>query len=681
MRFLNLRLYVTVLLVLTIGFAAIAQQGGGRGGFDTANLDTTCKPCDDFYQYANGGWLAKNPIPPAFSTWGTTSPLRDKNIEVLHQILEEASKNTKAPAGSNEQKIGALYASCMDETAIAAAGTKPLAPGIESVNKLKDARGLPALVADFHTDGIGALFGFSSTQDYKKSTEVIATVGQGGLGLPDRDYYLKTDEKSVAIRDAYVKYVAQMFTLMGDEPAKASAAAQSVMNFETQLAKVSRDRVANRDPVKRYNKMTLAQLQALTPNFKWDSYVKEVKAPKFDAINVVQPEYFQALDKILAAAPLADVKTYMRWKLVNAMAPALPAQFEQAAFDFYSKTLSGTKEMLPRWRRCTTIVDQTLGEALGEVYVKRAFTPEAKARMQQLVKNLIAALKEDLGTISWMGDATRRQAIAKLDAFATKIGYPDRWRDYSTLNITPASFVDNMRRSSQFSTRRQLNKIGRPVDRAEWGMTPPTVNAYNNSLMNEIVFPAGILQPPYFDPQAADDAVNYGAIGAVIGHEMTHGFDDQGRKFDLNGNLTDWWTAEDASNYQQRADCVEKQFSSFKVEEGLNQNGKLVLGESIADLGGLKIAYKAFQKSLEGKPRMEIDGFTPEQRFFLGWAQVWGRNQTPQAMRLQVQTDPHPLGRFRVNGPLSNMPEFAAAFSCQKGDPMVRPENERCQVW
>ncbi len=680
MRFLNLRLFVILLLSFTIGIVAALAQNGGNRGFNLANLDTNCKPCQDFYQYANGGWLAKNPIPPAFSSWGTTSPLRDKNVEVLHKILEEASKNTAAPIGSNEQKIGAFYASCMNTSAIEAAGSKPLQPGLAAINNLDSTRELPALLANFHNNGVGAFFGFGSTQDYKKSTEVIAVIGQGGLGLPDRDYYLKDDEKSKTIRDAYVKYAARMFELLGDDKAKAADEAQTVMNFETQLAQISRDRVANRDLTKRYNKRTPAELQMLTPHFDWSAYYKATNSPKFTAINVTQPEFFQSMDKLLTSVPLADIKTYLRWHLLDEMANALSSPFEQASFDFHGRTLSGTKEQLPRWRRCTTAVDANLGEALGEVYVQRAFTPEAKARMQSLVRNLIAALNEDLGTLSWMSDATRKQATAKLNAFATKIGYPDKWRDYSTLNITNASYVDNLTRSEQFASHRRINKIGKPVDRTEWGMTPPTVNAYNNSLMNEIVFPAGILQPPYFDP-TADDAINYGGIGAVIGHEMTHGFDDQGRKFDLNGNLTDWWTATDTANYQQRADCVEKQFSSFKVEDNLNQNGKLVLGESIADLGGLKIAYKAFQKAMEGKPRTMIDGYTPEQRFFLGWAQVWGRNQTPQAIRLQVTTDPHPLGRFRVNGPLSNMPEFAAAFSCAQSDAMVRPETERCQVW
>jgi putative endopeptidase len=676
----NFRLAASGLLIFALGLGALAQSSGGGRGFNLANRDTTCEPCHDFYQYANGGWLANNPIPPAFSTWGTTSPLRDKNVEVMHQILEEAAKNANASGGSNERKIGDFYAACMDKRAIDAAGAKPLALDLAAIAKLQDRRDMAKLLADFHAKGVPGLFGFGSTQDYKKSTGVIAVIGQGGLGLPDRDYYLKQDDKSKEIREAYVAYVSKMFGLLGEDADEASSAAQTVMSVETRLAEISRDRAANRDPAKRYNKMTLAQLQTLVPSFYWSDYVKASGAPKFAEINVVQPEYFRGLDKLLSSVPIADWQTYLRWKLVNATAGALSGDFDQAYFDFYSRKLSGTKEMLPRWRRCATAVDYALGEALGQEYVKRAFTPEAKARMQQLVRNLIAALRENIGTLAWMSAATRKAAIAKLDAFVTKIGYPDRWIDYSALKITRASYVENVRRAGGFATRRQLAKIGRPVDRAEWGMTPPTINAYSNSLMNEIVFPAGILQPPYFD-QTADDAVNYGAIGAVIGHEMTHGFDDQGRKFDLNGNLTDWWAAEDAGNYQQRADCVERQFSSFEAEPGLNQNGKLVLGESIADLGGLKIAYKAFQNAMQGKPRAEIDGYAPEQRFFLGWAQVWGRNQTPEARRLQVATDPHPLGKFRVNGPLSNIPEFAEAFHCQLGDAMVRPEKERCQVW
>lgn len=681
MRYFNLRPLIALIVATAFGLAVFAQTA--PRGFDPANMcTTTCKACDDFYLYANGGWIAKNEIPPAFSTWGITSPLREKNIATLHQILEDAAKNTAAPKGSNEQKIGDFYASCMDDSRIEAAGARPLVPELAAINKMKSSRDLPKTLAHLHSIGVPALFGFGAGQDFKKSDSVIAITGQGGLGLPDRDFYLKDDAKSKSTRDAYLQHVTNMFKLLGDDADKAAAEAQTVMRIETQLAQVSLDRVSRRDASKQYHKMSPADLNNVMANFDWKTYIKEVGAPQFTEINVAHPDFFKGVDQMLTSAPIDDWKTYLRWHLVHDAADALSSAFVNEDFNFYARTLNGTKEIQPRWRRCVIATDQSLGEALGEVYVKKAFPPEAKARMKELVNNLIVALREDIPTLDWMSEPTRQAAIAKLNAFGVKIGYPDKWRDYSSLKIERTSFTDNMLRSSQFARKRNLAKMGRPVDRTEWAMTPPTVNAYNNSLMNEIVFPAGILQPPYFD-LTADDALNYGAIGAVIGHEMSHGFDDQGRKFDLHGNLRDWWTEADAKNYTDRATCVEKQFSSFRVEEvGLSQNGKLVLGESIGDLGGLKIAWLAFQKSMQGKPRpANIDGFTPEQRFFLGWAQVWGRKQTPEAMRQQILTDPHPLGRFRVNGPLSNMPQFAEAFSCKLGDAMVRPPDQRCQVW
>ncbi len=681
MRFLNRRLTGAFVLALALSFAAFARQQANNRGFDVSNLDTTCKPCEDFYKFANGGWLAKNEIPAAFSTWGTSSSLRENNIKALRDILEASAQNTSAPAGSNEQKIGAFYASCMDEGRIEAAGAKPLDAELKAIDKIKDARDLPVAVARLHDMGVNVLFGFGAVQDFKNSTSVIAVAGQSGLSLPDRDYYFKDDDKSGLLREQHVEHIAAMFGLLGDAPENAAAHAQTVVRIEKQLAQVSRDRVARRNPEKQYNKMGLAELRKLVPGFDWDAYLKGLKAPRFTEINIAQPEFFEGLGKILTSAPIADLKTYMRWQLIHSQAGLLSSKFVNEDFSFYGTALNGTKELQPRWRRCVVATDQNLGEALGEVYVKKAFSPEAKARMQTLVRNLIAALREDITTLDWMTDATRKQAIAKLDSFVTKIGYPDKWRNYSSLKIERASYVDNTVRSNMFENRRDLAKIGRPVDRSEWQMSPPTVNAYHNPLMTEIVFPAGILQPPYFGPNS-DDAINYGAIGAVIGHELTHGFDDQGRKFDLQGNLRDWWTPEDAKNYQARAECVEKQFAAFRVADGLSMNGKLVLGESIADLGGLKIAYLAFQKSLDGKPRPEaIDGFTPEQRFFLGWAQVWGRKYTIEATRNQIANDPHPLSQFRVNGPLSNMPEFAAAFGCKNGDPMVRPAADRCEVW
>lgn len=682
MRYLNLRPLVAVVAAVAFGFAAFGQQNARRA-FDPANMcTTTCNACEDFYQYANGGWIAKNEIPAAFSSWGITSPLREKNIATLHQILEDAAKNSTAPKGSNEQKIGAFYASCMDEAKIEAAGAAPLAAEIAAINKLKSVSDLPAMLAHLHTIGVRSIFAFGAGQDFKKSDSVIAVTGQSGLGLPDRDFYLKDDAKSKSTRDAYVAHVGNMFKLLGDDADKAAAEAQAVMKIETQFAQVSLDRVSRRDASKQYHKMAPADLKNVMANFDWNTYIKKIGAPTFTEINVAHPDFFKGVDQMLTSVPIEDWKTYLRWHLVHDAADALSTAFVNENFNFYGKTLNGTKELQPRWRRCVVATDQNLGEALGEVYVKKAFPPEAKARMKELVNNLIVALREDIPTLDWMSDPTRQAAIAKLNAFTVKIGYPDKWRDYSSLKIERDSFTDNLLRSSAFERQRNLSKIGRPVDRTEWGMTPPTVNAYNNSLMNEIVFPAGILQPPYFD-LSADDALNYGAIGAVIGHEMSHGFDDQGRKFDLHGNLTDWWTQADAKNYTDRANCVEQQFSSFRVEEvGLNQNGKLVLGESIGDLGGLKIAWLAFQKALQGKPRpANIDGFTPEQRFFLGWAQVWGVKQTPEAMRQQILTNPHPLGRFRTNGPLSNMPQFAEAFNCKLGDAMVRPPDKRCQVW
>jgi putative endopeptidase len=689
MRLPSSRFFFALLLPAVLCLVALVLQVSPRVGAQTtsaginpANMCTTCNACEDFYLYANGGWLAKNEIPAAFSTWGTTSHVREKNIGVLRQILEEAAKNTKAPAGSVEQKTGDFFASCMDETRIEAAGAKPLAAELAAINNMKSVKDLPAVVGRLHELSVSNLFNFGATQDFKDSSVVNARAGQGGLGLPDRDFYFKDDEKSKNIREAYLKHVANMFKLIGDDPAKADAEAQVVMKIETELAKNSLDRVSRRDLSKQYNKMTAAEFIASTPNFDWNAYLKSLNAPKFTDINMAHPAFFKGLNDMLATVPIDDWKSYLRWHLAHDAADALSSNFVNENFDFYGRTLNGTKELLPRWRRCVMATDFALGEMLGQVYVKKAFPPEAKARMKELVNNLTAALRDDIKTLDWMSEPTQKQAIAKLESFAVKIGYPDKWRDYSTLKIDRNSYADNLIRAGRFEVHRNLNKIGKPVDKTEWGMTPPTVNAYYNALMAEIVFPAGILQPPYFD-LSADDAVNYGAIGGVIGHEMSHGFDDQGRKFDMKGNMADWWTEADAKNYMQRAACVEEQFSGFHVEEvGLSQNGKLVLGESIGDLGGLKIAWLAFQKSLEGKSRpANIDGFTPEQRFFLGWAQVWGRNQRPEAIRQQILTDPHPLGRFRVNGPLSNMPQFAEAFNCKLGDKMVRPPDKRCQVW
>lgn len=668
-------------LILSIALytGAINVDGQRRSGFDKSNLDETCEPCKDFYQYATGGWLKKNPIPPAYSRWGSFSVLAESNREKMRTILEAAAANKKAVPGSNEQKIGDFYATCMDERAIEAAGLKPLEPMLADIKKIKDVPSLISTATQLRQKGVGVLFNFLVRPDSKNTAINIGYAGQGGLGLPERDYYLRQDEKSKETREKYVAHVARMFELMGDAPEKAATQARTVMEIETKLAEASMERVKLRNPQLTYNKKSLADLKQMTRNISWEQYFKAIGHPEIKEIVVGQPDFFQALDKELTARPIADWQTYLRWHLAHDFANALPKKFEEENFNFYSKYLQGQKEPLPRWRRCTAAADNALGEALGAEWVRKYYPAEAKVRMKRMIDNLLAVLKSELGTMSWMGEATRKQAIEKLEAFTPRIGYPDKWHDYSSVRIDRSSYLANLVRAEQHDSAYNLNKVGKPVEKGEWGMTPPTVNAYYNPLYNEIVFPAGILQPPFFD-FTADDAVNYGGIGAVIGHEISHGFDDQGRQYDAKGNLRDWWTADDAKNYTGRASCIEQQFSAFKVSDGLYQNGKLVLGESIGDLGGLKLAYLAYKKSLEGQPAPPvIDGFTADQRFFLGWAQVWATNATPEYERLQTQTDPHPLARFRVNGPLSNMPEFAAAFGCKKGDQMVREQS--CAVW
>lgn len=649
-------------------------------GFDVGNMDTSVSACANFFQYANGGWTAKNQIPPAFSRWGRFEVLDEQNIAVLHGILDGLLAKKSFKAGTNEQKIADFYRSCMDEPGIEGQGAQPLQAELDRIAAINDVAGLQAEIARFHAYRIPAVFGFGAAQDFKNSTAVIAQAVQGGLGLPDRDYYTKDDQKSRQTRDEYQKHVARMFELLGDPSDRATAESQTVVGIETKLAENSTTRVQRRDPEANYHPMNRTELSALTPHFDWRNYFDGVGLPTIDKINVGQPDFFKAADKLLTSISLDDWKTYLRWHLLNSSASTLSAKFVQEDFNFSGKYLQGTKEMQPRWRRCIVSTDRALGEALGQLYIQKTFTPAARARAQVMVKNLVEALRSDLTTLSWMSDETRKKAISKLDAFIRKIGYPDKWRSYEALQVSRGPFYNNAISARQFEVKRNLGKIGRPVDKSEWGMSPPTVNAYYNPSINEIVFPAGILQPPFYDPRA-DDAFNYGGIGVVIGHEMTHGFDDSGAHFDADGNLAMWWTPDDFKKFKDRTDCVVKQFDGYEVEPGLNQNGKLVVGESVADLGGLAVAYAAYQKSLNGKPGKVIAGFTPEQRFFLGYAQIWAQNIRPEAARLRVATDPHPLGRFRVNGPLSNMELFATAFQCKAGDPMVRPADKRCQIW
>jgi putative endopeptidase len=658
--------------------AAAPRLVASTTGFDLANVDRTAKACTDFYQYANGGWLKTHPIPAGYSRWGNFSVLETSNLEKMHTILEEAAK-AKPPAGSDQQKVGDYYASCMDEKAIEKAGLTPIRPDLSRIAQLKTTADLPQLIARLHSYRIPAVFSFSSTQDFKNTEQVVASVTQAGLGLPDRDYYTKDDPKSKEIRVRYMQHIAEMLKLLGDDQVNAQKEARNVMDLETSLARASMTNVELRDPVATYHKMTRDELQATTPSFSWPEYLAAIGLQNVQSFVVGQPHFLTDFEQLVKTTPIETWQDYFRWNLVNYEASKLPKPFEEADFDFYQRYLEGTKEMLPRWKRCTAATDAAIGEALGKLWTQRYFPEAAKAQALDMVHNLERALREDITTLSWMSPETRQQALAKLEAFGLKIGYPDKWRDYSALTVAHQPYAANAIAANQFEFRRDANKIDKKVDRTEWLMTPPTVNAYNYPPMNEIVFPAGILQPPFYDPKA-DDGYNYGGMGAVIGHEIIHGFDDQGRQFDLHGNLSDWWTAEDKQRFLERAKCVSDQFSSYTIN-GEHMTGDLVLGESIADLGGLQMAYAAYEKSLEGKPRTTVDGFTPEQRFFLGWAQVWAENATPEAERLQITTNPHPLSRFRVNGPLSNMPEFAAAFGCKNPDAMVRGDDKRCNVW
>jgi endothelin-converting enzyme/putative endopeptidase len=645
--------------------------------FDPAAIDRTADPCTDFYQFACGNWIQKNPIPPDQSRWGRFSELEEHNREILHQILEEDAKPSPARDAIGKQ-IGDYYFACMDEKGIDAKGLKPIQPQLDRIRALADKKQLAAELARLHTSGAGAMFDFGSGQDFKDSTQVIAQLDQGGLGLPDRDYYLKTDAKSQEIRDKYVAHVQKMFELAGEPADRAKKDADTVMAMETALGKGSLDRVSRRDPEKVYHKMTVKELEALGPAFQWNAYFRDSGAPPFQNINVSSPEFVKALNAEIQSRSLDDWKTYLRWHALHSSAPLLPAAFVGENFNFYGKTLTGAVGMRPRWKRCVDFTDRQLGEALGRKYVEKTFGAEGKARTLKMVNELEQALGEDIQNLSWMTPATKQQALVKLKAITNKIGYPDKWRDYSSVAIRRDDAIGNSDRASEFEAHRQLNKIGKPVDRNEWDMTPPTVNAYYDPLMNNINFPAGILQPPFYD-NGSDDAVNYGGIGAVIGHELTHGFDDEGRQFDAHGNLHDWWTEADSKSFDERAACVADEYSSFEPLTGVHINGKLTLGENTADNGGARIGLMALMHALEGHMPGKIDGFTPEQRYFLSFGQIWCANERPEAVRLQVQTDPHSPPKFRVNGTVVNMPEFQKAFSCQPGQPMAKPN--ACRVW
>ena len=682
MRRVSLMLCALVLVALTAqGQAAKSSPSPDQPkpmvSFDVNAMDKSVNPCDNFYEYACGNWVKNNPIPPDQASWGRFNELHEHNQLVLRGILEKYSPDD-SKRSSNEQKIGDYYSSCMDESAINAKGTKPLQPTLDRIDGLKDKSQLPALMAYLQTNGVRALFSFGSEPDAKDSKMEIAGTDQGGLGLPDRDYYLKTDDKSVELRKEYVAHVTKMFALMGEAPDKASADANTVLKMETELAKASLGRVERRDPYNVYHKMTVAQLQELSPDFQWKEYFTTLNGPSFSSLDVSVPDFVKAMNELIKTSSLDDIKTYLRWHAVHGAAQVLPTAFVDENFNFYGKTLTGAKQLRPRWKRCVQFTDGDLGEALGQSYVAEEFPPSSKAATLKMVHELEAALKADISDVSWMTPETKKQALDKLAHIENKIGYPDKWRDYSKLEIIRGDALGNSLRANVFEFDRELNKIGKPVDRSEWGMTPPTVNAYYNPQENNINFPAGILQPPFYSPNI-DDAVNFGGIGAVIGHELTHGFDDQGSQFDADGNLHDWWTKKDREEFNKLEACFVNEYDSFVAVDDVHLNGKLTLGENTADNGGLRISHMALLDVLAGSPEKPTDGFTPDQRFFVGWAQIWCENERPEFARLMAKVNPHSPGRYRVNGVVGNMPEFEKAFSCKPDAPMVR--KPQCRVW
>jgi putative endopeptidase len=646
---------------------------------DPTSMDRTVKPCEDFYRYACGGWSKKNPIPNDQAAWDTYSKLAYDNERFLWGILDEAAKPSAARTPA-QAKIGDYFHACMDEVAVEKAGIRPIEPQLKGISAVRTLADLSHVAASAHTDGSmpSVLFDIDSDQDFADSQSVIAFAGRGALGLPDRDYYTKTDPKSIEIRDRYVAHMTRMFELLGDKHDDAARAAQDVMTIETELAKSMLTRVELRDPHKLFHKMKRAEFAALAPVLDWNSYFTAVKLNDVQTINVTEPAYYQELQRALQAHPIAAWRNVLRWNLIRRASPYLSASFADEQFAFFSKYLRGIPEQRARWRRCVRWVDRDLGEALGEVFVARTFTPDTKARALAMTREIESAMQRDLQDLPWMTDATRREALAKLHTIVNKIGYPDRWRDYSPLAIKPEDFAGNVMRSTEFETRRQLNKIGKPLDRGEWMATPPTVDAYYNAQMNDINFPAGVLQPPLFDPKM-DDAPNYGNTGSTMGHELTHGFDDEGRQFDAHGNLKDWWTPADAVEFERRAACVSDQYSGYVAVGDIHVNGKLTNGEDIADLGGTMLAYAAWKRATEGKDLKPVDGFSPEQRFFIGMAQWACGEMRPEMKRERALTDPHSPLEYRVNGVVSNMPEFRAAFACTASQPMVRAN--ACRVW
>jgi len=674
----SLLFYVCLVIFLVVGVSAQTSKPEPSSGFSIDNIDKSVDPCVDFYQYACGNWLKTKEIPGDRPEWDSFSEVEEQNLAVLRDILENAEKGG-AGRDAIGQKIGDYYGACMDESAVEAKGISPIKPELDRVAAAKDKQSLIDAIARIHLIGPSPLFSFYSSPDLHDANMVIAYIDQGGLSLPDRNYYIKDEEKMVALRKALTEYATTLFTLTGQSAEQAAASAQSVLKIETALARASMDRTLRRDPKNRDHKMGRDAALALAPNFYLARYFKDVGTPAFSDLNVSNPEFFKEVNGVVESESLDELKTYVQWHMLSGAARWLPKAYVDARFK-YRQALTGQSEDQPRWKKCVEATDDALGEALGQKYVERTFGAEGKQRMLTMVDALEKALDQDIAGLPWMTDTTKQQAKVKLQAIRNKIGYPDVWRDYSKLQVKPGDLMGNFLRANEFEDRRQIAKISKLVDKKEWQMTPPTVNAYYSGSMNEIVFPAGILQPPFFDKNM-DDNVNFGSIGAVIGHELTHGFDDQGRKFDPQGNLRDWWTEQDGKEFEKRASCVAEEYGNFVPVDDLKLNGKLTLGENTADNGGARIALMALENMIQqsGKKPEEIDGYTPEQRYFLGFARVWCEKRKPEYSRMLVNVDPHSPGRFRTNGVVQNMPEFQKAWGCKAGQAMVSPN--MCRVW
>jgi putative endopeptidase len=653
-------------------------SSSSSSGVDLSAIDKSVNPCQDFYAYACGNWIKNNPVPPEYSVWGRFNQLADRNEEVLRGILEDSEKNQKR--SPIDQKIGAFYEACMNEGAVDKAGYKPLKPELDRIQAIDGKDSLTKEIASLHNQNINVFFSFGSSPDPDSARMAIASADQGGLGLPDKDYYFRKDAKSEETRQKYVDHIARMFTLLGDSPNEAGVKARAVMALESSMATAALNRVERRNPHLTHHKMSVTDFEALAPALDFNLYFVETNAPTFTQMNVGVPDFYKNLNRLLQTTGMNDIKSYLTFHYVSSYAPALSKDFVDANFEFYGRYLTGAQELQPRWKRCVQATDHNLGEALGQKYVERAFAGQSKERTQELVNLIEQEMETDIKSLTWMSDTTKQQALAKLHGVTNKIGYPEKWKDYSSAEISKKDFVGDVRQAREYEQRRDLNKIGKPVDRKEFGMTPPTVNAYYSPLQNNINFPAGILQPPFYNNNA-DMAINFGAIGAVIGHELTHGFDDQGRQFDADGNLRDWWTAQDTDEFKKRADCISNEYSAFSPVPGVNLNGKLTLGENGADNAGIRLAFMALTTAIQKGivSNTSLDGYTPQQRFFLGYAQVWCQNVRPEESRHRALTDPHSPGQFRVDGVVQNTPDFASAFGCSAGQPMVSAN--ACRVW